>query len=234
MSIKFNNVTLESVAPVKIDDIRVSPIQLNPVARERAIQYGSDFVRMRGGNRTVTITFALLEDNRTDREAHLAAITNWAKQDAEYKLVLPHYSDRYLEAVCTGLPEPSYRMWWESKLRLVFTCFSNPYWTSSTEKTASCGSTAFTAGGNAPPLMWITNTFASAATNAAWSDGTNTLTFSSIAAGDVTIDLNRQVAKKGSSSIMSALTYTSKFIVPKTGSMTITGSGTVHYRERWL
>lgn len=233
MSIKFNNVDLETIAPVKIDDIRVSPVQLTAIARERAILPGSDFVRTRAGNRTVTITFALLEMDRNDREAHLSAITNWAKCDKEYKLNLPHFSDRYLMAVCTSRPEPSYRMWWESKLRLVFTCYENPFWTSSTEKTIACSSTAFTVDGNAPPLMQIKNTYAAAATDQSWGDGTNTLTISEIAAGNLVIDLNKQTAKLGSNTLMGAVTYTSKFPVPKAGSMKVTGTGTVYWRERW-
>lgn len=232
--IVFNSTDLGTVAPVKIDDIRVSPVGLAPLARERAILPGSDFVRSRAGIRTVTITFALLESNRTDRENHLSAIVGWAKTDAEYKLTLPHYTTRYLTAVCTGHPDASYRVWWENSLRLVFTCFDNPFWTSETRNTVACG-TEFTVGGNAPPTMSIQNTFNAAAENVAWSDGTNTLTLASVSssATAVTIDLNRQIVRRGTTSLMGSVTYTSKFPVPKVGTQTITGTGTVYYRERW-
>lgn len=232
VGLKFHGVDIETIAPVKIDDIKVSPITLNPVARERAIRAGADFVREHGGNRTVTVTFALLDSTASTRQASLLAISEWAKTDAEYKLQVPHFSDKYLMAVCTAKPEPSLRMWWEAKLRLVFTCYDNPYWTSSTEKTCACG-TQFTAGGDAIPLMQIKNTFASAASNVAYSDGTHTMTFSTIPAGNMVIDLNNQTAKVGSSTIMGYYALTGKFVQPKTGTQTITGTGTVYYRERW-
>ena len=76
--IKFNGVDLENVAPVKIDDIRVSPIQTTPVARQR-VGFGQDYVRMTGGNRTITITFALLVQDRDERYEALEAIKEWAK-----------------------------------------------------------------------------------------------------------------------------------------------------------
>ena len=59
----YNGQALESVAPVKIEDVRVSPIARNPQARQRPVRFGADFVRMGGGTRTVTITLAMLTQN---------------------------------------------------------------------------------------------------------------------------------------------------------------------------
>ena len=231
--IVFNGVSLESVANVQIEDIRVYPIKLNPVARQRAIRFGSDFVRMGGGERTIAITFAILDNNPVSRQAALDAVCRWAKSDREYKLELPTNPNKYLECVCTSRPEPSTRQWWESKLRLVFTCFNNPYWTSKGEKSVACG-TAFSVLGDAPPLMRIERTVSgSAVTNQSYGDGTNTMTFSTIPVGDMVIDINRQTAAVGSSSIMEYYQPSGNFIIPKTGSQTITGTGTVKYRERF-
>jgi hypothetical protein len=48
------------------------------------------------------------------------------------------------------------------------------------------------------------------------------------------IDLNRQTAAVGGVSIMQYWPLTgASFIIPKTGAMTITGTGTVKWRERW-
>lgn len=232
MSITFNSVTLESVAPVMIDDIRVSPIQLSAVSRPRPVRFGADFVRMQGGTRSVAITFALLTNNLTTRQTQLQAITNWARSDTPKRLLLPHHDNMYLECICTSLPEPSTRQWWESPLTIVFSTFDNPYWTSTTEKTKSCG-TAFTVSGNAPPLMQIKRTLSSAATSQSYSDGTNTMTFSNIPSGNLVIDLNHQTAKVGSTSIMQYYSFNSKFIEPKPGTRTITGTGTVYWTERW-
>lgn len=230
--IVFDGISLNSVADVQIEDIRVNPIQYSPVARPRAIRFGSEFVRMGGGTRTVTITFALLDDNLVSRHEALMAISQWAKTNAEYKLELPQEPNKYLECVCTGKPEPSARQWWESKLRLTFTCFENPYWTSKKEKSVACG-TVFYALGDAPPLMRIERTLSSSASNQTYSGGGRSITFSTIPAGDMVIDLNRQTAAVGGVSIMTYYQATSRFIIPVHGTNQITGTGTVKYRERW-
>ena len=230
--IYFNGTALESIAPVKVDDIRVSPIQLSAVARQRPIRFGADFVRMQGGSRTVTISFALLTNDLGIRQKQLQAITRWARTDEPKRLTLPYHDNVYLECICTSLPEPSIRQWWESRLSLVFTTFDNPYWTATYEKSIACG-TAFTVLGDAPPIMQIKRTLGSTASNQAYSDGTNTMTFSTIPAGDMVIDLNHQTAYVGSSSIMQYYSYASAFIQPKVGTQTITGTGTVYWRERW-
>lgn len=232
MSILFNSVSLESVADVQIEDIRVSPIQYNPVVRPRAIRAGSDFVRNRSGERQISISFALLDSNMETRQAAINSINQWARSDAEFALELPMDSSKVLYCVCTQKPSPSVRQWFENKLKIVFTCFDNPFWTDKTEKTASFG-TAFTVGGDAPPMMKIERTLSSAASNQSYSDGTNTMTFSQIPAGNMVIDLNRQTAAVGSSSIMDKYTAASRFIVPKTGQITLTGTGSIKYRERW-
>jgi phage-related protein len=228
----FNGAALEDVAPVMVEDIRVSPIQLSATARERPINWGSDFVRLVGGDRTVAITFALLTRDIGERQEQLKQITRWARTDRPGKLHLSWREGYYLECLCTGLPEPSTRQWWESKLRLTFTTFDNPFWTSDAEKTAACG-TQFTVLGDAPPLMRITNTAAEAATAQAYSDGSSTMTFAQVPAGDLVIDLNRQTAAVDGASIMGGYAFGSHFIRPRTGAQTITGAGQVVWRERW-
>ena len=230
--IVFNGIPLEGVAPVSIEDIRVSPIQYNPVARPRAIRFGSEFVRMGGGTRTVAILFALLERNHISRHEALIAVSKWAKTDAEYRLELPTDPNHFLQCVCTAKPEPSTRQWWESKLRLTFTCFDNPYWTDKNEKSVACG-TAFNVLGDAPPLMRIENTFSSSASSVSYSNGVETMGFSTIPAGAMVIDLNRQTASVAGSSIMGYYQASGRFLIPRTGAQTITGTGTVKYRERF-
>lgn len=230
--IVFDGVSIDSVAPVMIEDIKVSPIRYNPVVRPRAIRFGSEFVRMSGGERTVTITFAMLERNTVARHEYLRNLSMWAKTDAEYKIELPQDPLRYLQCVCTGKPEPSTRAWWENKLRLTFTCYENPYWTSKDEKAVACG-TAFFAHGDAPPLMQVRRTLSSAASNQSYGDGVNTMTFTTIPAGNMVIDANEQTAVVGNNSIMQYYQPAGAFIVPKVGTNNITGTGTVYYRERW-
>lgn len=230
--ILFDGVSIDSVAQVMIEDVKVAPIKYNPVVRPRAIHFGSEFVRMGGGTRNVVLTIAVLEKNMILRREALLALSTWAKTDKEYRLELPQDPYRYLWGVCTGKPEPSARAWWENKLRLTFTCFSNPYWTSKEEKAVACG-TEFRVLGDAPPLMQIRRTLQSAASNQSYGDGTHTMTFSTIPAGDMVIDVNAQTAVVGNTSIMNYYQQTGAFVVPKAGVNTITGTGTVYYRERW-
>lgn len=230
--ILFNGVALEQVAPVKIVDILVSPIKMSATARQRPVTWGADFVRMTGGSRTVTIEFALLTQGADTRQTQLQEITRWARSDAPVRLEIPNRRGVYLEAICTALPEPSLRQWWESKLRIVFTTFDNPYFTSITEKTTDCG-TEFTVLGDAPPLMRITRTLTGREYNQVYSNGTETMTFSEIFTGYLRIDLNRQTAVVTNTSIMQFFEFGSKFIIPRTGTQTITGNGVVRWRERW-
>lgn len=229
----YDGVSLNSVADVDIEDIRVGPIDYDEITRPRAIRGGSDFVRSRAGTRTVAVTFALLDDDKVNRQKALMAISQWAKNDKEYRLELPGHPERYLTAICTGKPEPSLRQWWESKLRLVFTCFENPYWNALYEKSVSCG-TDFYVLGDAPPLMRIERTVSgSAASNQSYGLNGNTITFSTIPVGNMVIDLDKQTAVVGTSSIMQYYNINSKFLIPKTGAQKVTGTGTVKYRERW-
>ena len=231
--IKFNGVELTDIAPVKIEDIVVSPIPLNPIARERAIAYGSEFIRMGGGDRTITVTFALLDMDSVTREESFNAIRTWAQTETEQTIELPQYETRHLECICTQFPDYSYRKWWENKIKLVFTCYSNPYWTSNELVEVPCGTT-FAIGGSAPPRMTIERN-GGKLTDATYSTSSATMSFSQIPSGKMVIDLNRQTAAIGKTSIMKYYSPTSKWIVPKIGAnQYINGDGTVKYRERWV
>ena len=235
--IVYDGVSLNSIAKVDIEDVRVSPIAYDEVTRPRAIRGGSDFVRSRAGTRTVAVTFALLDDNMVNRQKALLAISQWAKNDIEHRLELPGHPEHYLMAICTGKPEPSLRQWWESKLRLVFTCYENPYWNAKAEKSVSCGSAAFILG-DAPPLMRIERTVSgSAVSDQSYTLDGKTITFSTIPVGNMTIDLDDQTAYSvNGSTITDLMPYynvNSRFLIPRTGSVNITGTGTVKYRERW-
>ena len=231
--IVYDGVSLNSVAKVDIEDVRVSPIAYDEITRPRAIRGGSDFVRSRAGTRTVAITFALLDMDMVNRQKELLAISAWAKNDKEYQLELPGHPEHYLMAICTGKPEPSLRQWWESKLRLVFTCYENPFWNARYERSVSCG-TEFTALGDAPPLMRIERTVSgSAVSDQSYALDGRTITFSSIPVGNMVIDLDEQTAAVDHVSMMQYYNVNSKFLIPRTGKQTITGTGTIKFRERW-
>ena len=229
--ISFRGVKLDNIPSLMIEDIRVSPIALNPVTRQRAIQPGADFVRMTQGTRTVSVTFGLLKMDKYARRQLIEDITRWARSEQPEQLTVQNYPGKAIDAICTGLPEPSTRQWWENRLRITFTAF-DPFFYSIDEKSASCGA-AFYVGGDAPPKMRIERTLSASASSQTYSDGNNSMTFSTIPAGNLVIDLNRQTAAVGTTNIMQYFTFGSHFPKPKTGSMTITGTGTIKYRERW-
>jgi hypothetical protein len=55
--------------------------------------------------------------------------------------------------------------------------------------------------------------------------------------GTATIDLNKQIASSVNGTtvtdLMQYYNANSRFLIPRTGSVKITGTGTVKYRERW-
>lgn len=232
--IKFHGVDMTDNFPVKIEDITVSPIQLNPVARQRAIEWGADFVRMGGGTRTVTVSFALLERDINKRERTMQDLRDWATTEGEETLELPQFEGRHLECVVTQMPDHTYRKWWENKLKIVFTCFNNPYWTSNDMIEVPCG-TLFSIGGSAPPLVTISRKGVTPLANQSYSCNGQVMTFSTIPAGNMVIDLNRQTAAIGKTSFMRYYVPTSTWIKPVIGAnQRVTGTGTVAYRERWV
>ena len=226
----YKGMALESIAPVKIEDIRVSPIIQTPVARDRPVNAGMTFIRAHEGTRTVGITFAIMEQDFAARQQYIEAITAWALSDRPAPLILPFHTGKALDVICTGLPEPSTRQWWESRLNVNFTAY-DPFFYAMTEKTEDCG-TAFFVRGNAAPKMQIAATLAESG-DLTYSDGTNTMAFTGVPAGDLLIDLSKQTAQVDGVSIMDKFGFTSQFIIPKLGAMTITGTGTVKWREAW-
>jgi predicted phage tail component-like protein len=227
--IQFNGIAMDGAANVRLTDIVVSPMQVRETVRERTLRSGADFVRVTGGTRTVTVSFVLLDQDRTRRQEALLAVNAWACSDTPGRIVLHDHPGRYLTRICTSYPEPSLRQWWGT-MQIVWTCY-DPYWYAMQEKTVPCG-TAFRALGSAAPYVRITDTVETAGSRT-YSDGTNTMTFSDVPAGALEIDLERQTAAVDGASIMQGFAFTSAFLPPRR-EMTITGSGTVHYRERWV
>lgn len=231
--IYFNGTALESVAPVMVEDIRVSPVERSVTARPRPIAAGSEYVRMVYGTRTVTITFGLLTQDIDTRQNQLAAIARWAAAETEKPLVLPHRPDAFLNCVCTALPDPSMRQWWESRLAITFTAYDDPFFTASSEKACSCGEQLITAG-DTLPLMRIAATLINESNNLTYSNGAESMSFAGVPAGELVIDLNRQTATVDGVSVMDKYVFGSTFVRPRIGAQTIQGAGTVMWRERWL
>ena len=237
--ITFNGQSIYQACPdIKIEDIRESPVQLSPVTRQRPILPGDVYVRMQQGAKNIVINFAVLEMDMNKRKVLLNTLSKWARTDSPAPLAIKTRPNVMIDAVCTKLPEPSMRQWWESKLSLTFTAY-DPYWYSVNEYSVSINtSTATTVfiNGDVPPLARFTNTRSSALQSTmTFSDGVDTMSFSRHPAGTMNIDLNKQTAQVGSStSIMQYFDPTTTFLQPKLGSVSYLGVGKFHWRERWL
>lgn len=118
----FNGVAFEDVAAVNIVDVVVSPITQAVTAVDRAVVPGADFVRIRGKTRTITVTFALLDQDRDARCESMEAIRRWAASDKPQRLMLPDRIGQYIDAICTTFPQLSIREWWEVG-QMVFTSY---------------------------------------------------------------------------------------------------------------
>lgn len=228
----FNGVAFEDVAAVNVVDIVVSPITQAVTAVDRAVLPGSDFVRIRGKTRTITATFALLDQDRDARCESMEAIRRWAASDKPQRLMLPDRIGQYIDAICTTFPQLSIREWWEVG-KIVFTSYE-PFFTGTAENSSACG-TPFMVHGSQPPHMEIRATLSAVVQNPAWSNGTQTITLNgSIGPGQLVIDLERQTITLNGNSIMSAYAFpASDFFAPVLGYNNITGQGRVYWRERW-
>lgn len=229
----FNGEALEDIAPVKIVDIVVSPISMAVTSVDRAVRAGADFVRIRGKTRTVTVTFALLEQNQPARALYMQAIRRWAASTKPGKLLLPDRVGQYLSCICTTFPQLSVREWWEVG-QMVFTAY-DPFFTQTNENSSPCGM-AFLVQGSQAPHMEIRSTLTAAIQNPSWTwNGAQTISLAgAIGPGTLVIDLEQQTITLNNASIMDAYVFpASTFFSPQLGYNNITGSGRVYWRERW-
>ena len=231
----YRGINITDIAPVEIADIVVASVKRSVVARDRPILPGAEFVRVTDTTRQVNITLADLTNDARMRLNEIEAINAWAAGGQPDRLVLPYRDGKYLMAVCTQYVEPSYRQWWENKLKLVFTAYE-PYFNAPAENSLALG-TAAHIGGSAEPLVRIVTTLSAQASSLAWTDGTNTLTLSgTIPAGTVTVDLNKQtITHSNGTSLSSLLTLASRFPeIKRTMAITCASGGTLYWRERYV
>lgn len=229
----FDGVALESVAPVRIDDIVVSPVTQAATVVDRAVLSGADFVRIRGKTRTITITFAILTNDMANRATYMQAVRRWAAQGQPCQMMLPDRIGQYIMAVCTTPPSLSLRKWWEVD-KMVFTSYE-PFFEATGENSSPCG-TPFMVNGSAEPRMQIRATLTQALTSPSWVwNGKKTIFLSgTVGPGTLVIDLTRQVITLNGQSIMASYIFpNSDFFAPQIGYNNITGAGRVYWRERW-
>ena len=234
--IVYRGINITDIAPVDIADIVVQTVKRSAVTRARPLQPGTEFVRITDQQRVINITLADLTNDMESRISEIEAINAWAAGDEPGKLVLPYCDGKYFDAVCTQYIEPSFRQWWETKLKLVFTAY-DPYYNAPAENHLALGNAARITG-SAEPLVRIETVLESSASGLAWTDGTNTLTLTggTIPAGTVTVDLNRQtIMHSNGTSLSSMLTLASRFPpIKKVMEITSASGGTLIWRERYV
>lgn len=235
----YKGISITDVAPVDIADIVVSGVKRNVTARDRMTHAGAEFVRVVDQTRQVTITLADRTNDAETRLSEIDAINAWAAGDQPEKLVLPYRDGKYLMALCTSFVEPSYRQWWENKLKLVFTAYE-PYFYAPAENSAPVSTTgrAFSITGTAEPLMRIETVLTQERSSLSWTfDDTVTLALSgTIPAGTVTVDLNHQTIRHSTgTNLNTMLTLASRFPeIKRKMAVTASRSGTLYWRERYV
>ena len=236
--IVFNGIDLQNVAPVDITDIVVGTVKRNAVTSDRPTRPGVEFVRITDNIRTVAITLADRTNDMETRLSEIDAINAWAAGDGPGRLVLPYRGGKYIEAVCTQYIEPSYRQWWETKLKLTFTAY-DPYFCDPAEKRldADLGGATVKVAGSAEPLMRITQYPEVQVNSLYWTVNGKTVTISgTIPAGAYTLDLNRQtITDSNGNSFSSMITLASRFPEFSKSMTVVTGlDSTVFWRERYV
>lgn len=237
--ITYNGISITDVAPVDIADIVVGTVKRSAVTRQRPIRPGAEFVRITDQTRTVNITLADRTNDEETRLDEIDAINAWAASAEPGKLILPYRGGKYLNAICTQYIEPSYRQWWETKLKLTFTCF-DPYFYDPVEKQVDShiGGATITLTGSAEPTMRITQYLdASSAQSLTWTvNGVTTTISGTIPAGAYTLDVNKQtVTNMEGESVSSLLTLASRFpTFSKSMTVYTNVDSTIFWRERYV
>ena len=235
--IVYRGIDLQDVAPVDIADIVVGTVKRNAVTNDRPTRPGVEFVRITDNIRTVSITIADLTNDMETRLSEIDAINAWAAGDEPGRLVLPFRGGKYLNAVCTQYIEPSYRQWWETKLKLTFTAY-DPYFCDPAEKRldADLGGVTVKISGSAEPLMRITQYPEVTVSSLYWTVNGKTVTITgTFEAGQYTLDLNKQTITNGSgNSLSDKVTLASRFPEFSKSMSVVTGlDSTIFWRERY-
>lgn len=231
--LSFNGIALEDIAPALMSNIEIDAPSVKATSADHPISAGEYFVRIKRGTRKVKVTFYIPESDRSNRAEYMDLVATWASSAEPKQLILPNQPGKYLNAICTQFPDYSTSEWTE-KPSIVFTAFE-PAFTDISESIAPCG-LPFQIGGNAPASGYILNVNAASVTDPSWvMDGVETIALSgTFAAGTIKVDLDDKVVYLGTVPQMTKVTLQSRFFELAPGLHTITGNGSLFYRQRWL
>ena len=235
--VRFNEVDLESIGKeIRIIDVNVSAPSILPTIINPDLIDGALFSRSNYGERTVTVTFVIMTDDKARRSELFRELYLWADIKSTHSLVVPQEPDGYLDAVCTSLPDASSASYWD-QLELVFTAY-DPYFHSFNENQSVIGSD-FTITRH-DCLDWrIEFSVPNQIQYPAWRHNSGKeIAFSTMQAGDLVIDSKTQTAYIDDLSALPNLMLGSRFFTLPNGNnriIPINGAGGyITWRERWL
>lgn len=234
--VEFNGVDMSDVAPVLLLDIAVASPAVQATTQSRPLSDGTSFVRRTRGERTVAVSFVLMEQHAEKRRNALAALTAWLASPHPLPLRTTPEENGYLLAVCTRYPDQSSRQYWEA-LEIVFTAF-DPAYRSLAENVQPVDSPVMVARSE-PPLMRIEQRIDQPLTAPRWTLGSAHLELTgTVGVGQLIIDFDQQTILLNGQSALRQLTIDSVFFTLNQGANRIvcTGGagGTLYWRERWI
>lgn len=233
--VEFDGVQIESVAPVKLDDVFISAPSVELTTQSVPLMDGVRFVRSKRGTRTVTVPFAVMEDNEEIRRNHIKAVTEWATSKGLCTLRTSQEKNGYLLAVCSQLPDESSKKFWDI-MTLAFVAV-DPCYIENTEHSQNV-TAAVNLTGKEAPMIRIEQTVSSVLTNPTWRCGETHITLSRVTAGRLIIDLYSQTITLNGESIMEQMTIDSDFFeMSKENNKIICtngAGGVLYWRKRWV
>ncbi|MEG2621405.1 MAG: phage tail family protein [Clostridia bacterium] len=235
--LSYNGVALQNAVPgARVLDVVVQPLPISVSKLERLMMDGSNFVRKRVMQRTITIELELPLNDAVGAYAENARkLRSWAEASEEKELEVPDYPSKKIASILTGISDISINEWYKP-VKLTFTAFSEPRFVSLTESEGAVG-TQFTVAGDAEVRPKITHVVSSRLSAPEWTlDSSHSIRLTgTYSSGTIVIDLEKGYVSRNGSSIMTELNQNSRFIGYLKGNHTITGpsGGAIAWRERW-
>jgi phage-related protein len=228
--IRFNNIALESIVPFLRNTISVSPPKVDLTWQDKTLAHGSRFMRRRYEPREIKIDIYLPIVSAEQRAHFINLIYGWVNYDEPMPLELPNIPGKYIMASAEKLPDPTTREWWE-KLSITFIA-GDPFFIDSSYSAATNG-TVFAVYGDSVASAYIIESGVSI--NPSWVlDGDKSISLDGAFIGTMKIDLDDNMVYLDDISQMEYVTLASRFFELVPGIHTITGAGTLYYKQRWL
>jgi phage-related protein len=216
-SVIYGGVDLATAShALQIVDVNIGGVGRNISTLTPPASDGELFGSAKNGTRTATVTVDIQDDDPNARSEAVRRLNMILESKTPLQLYAPSVlGDKYLNAICTGLPDVSARDW-SGDLVIQFTAF-DPYFYSDVgnmDVTLTAGATAsFYVNCSGPVRPVISQTIASPLTDPTWTDdaGNYIVLQGSVAAGALVIDCEKLDVTLDGVSIMGQLSLDSLF-----------------------